>query len=197
MPMWKWTIEPTDPGEGFEFENKIVGGAIPKEYIPAVEKGIIAAMAEGVMAGYPVVDVKVILFDGSFHDVDSSEQAFRICASQGFKMGFRDANPELLEPVMSVTVVTPEEFAGGIAGNLCSRRGRILGIEALPQGHTVTAMVPLSEMFGYATDLRNISSGRALFSMHFEHYEAVPFSIAEEIIEKTARVEKIVGVIRM
>jgi elongation factor G len=119
------TVEPTDPGTGFEFENKIVGGAIPREYIPAVEKGILGAMVEGGYAGFPVVDVKVTLFDGSYHEVDSSDQAFRICASQAFKQAFRDGNPELLAPGMSVNVVTPEEFAGGITGNLCSRRGRI------------------------------------------------------------------------
>jgi elongation factor G len=178
------TVEPTDPGTGFEFENKIVGGAIPREYIPAVEKGILGAMAEGVYAGFPVVDVRVTLFDGSFHEVDSSEQAFRICASQAFKQAFREGNPELLEPVMSVNVVTPEEFAGVITGNLCSRRGRIQGIDITPQGHSVEAMVPLAEMFGYATDLRNISSGRANFTMHFEHYEAVPFALAEKIVEE-------------
>lgn len=178
------TVDPTDPGTGFEFENKIVGGAIPREYIPSVEKGIVKAMAEGVYAGFPVVDVRVTLFDGSFHEVDSSEQAFRICASQAFKQAFRDGNPELLEPVMSVTVVTPEEFAGGITGNLCSRRGRIQGIDMTPQGHSIEAMVPLAEMFGYATDLRNISSGRANFTMHFEHYEAVPFALAEKIVEE-------------
>jgi len=186
------TLEPNDPGTGFEFENKIVGGVIPREYIPAVEKGIVGAMAKGIYAEYPVVDVKVTLFDGSFHEVDSSEQAFRICASRAFRQGFRDANPELLEPVMSVSVVTPEEFSGGVTGDLCSRRGRILGIEALPQGQTVNAMVPLGEMFGYATHLRNISSGRASFSMQFEHYEAVPFALAEEIVEqrKAAKAEK-------
>jgi elongation factor G len=178
------TLEPTDPGSGFEFDNKIVGGVIPREYIPAVEKGVLGAMVEGIYAGYPVVDVKVTLFDGSYHDVDSSEQAFRIAASQAFKDAFRHANPELLEPVMSVTVVTPEDYAGGITGNLCSRRGRVEGIDVTPQGHTIRAMVPLSEMFGYATDLRNISSGRASFTMHFEHYEAVPFDLAEKIVEE-------------
>ncbi len=181
-------MEPTDPGAGFEFEDCIVGGAIPREYIPAVEKGIIETMAKGIYAGFPVVDIKVRLVDGKFHDVDSSEMAFRICASQAFKQGFQKGNPELLEPVMSVNVTTPEEFAGSITGDLCSRRGRISGIERTARGSNVKAMVPLAEMFGYATTIRNLSSGRASFTMQFEHYEAVPFSIAEAIVEERRKV---------
>ena len=177
-------VEPLEPGEGFEFKNEIVGGVIPKEYIPAVEKGIIDAMNKGVWAGYPVVDVRVRLVDGKSHEVDSSEMAFRACARMAFKKAFMKANPELLEPVMSVSIVTPDEYAGGVTGNLCSRRGRINGMEAKNDVQTVSGMVPLANMFGYASDLRTITQGRASFSMHFEHYEAVPFSIAEEIIEK-------------
>lgn len=177
-------VEPTDPGVGFEFEDRIVGGAIPREFIPAVEKGIIETMAKGIYAGFPVVDLRVRLVDGKFHDVDSSEMAFRICASQAFKQAFQKGNPELLEPVMSVNVTTPEEFAGSITGDLCSRRGRISGIDRTNHGSSIKAMVPLAEMFGYATTVRNLSSGRANFTMQFEHYEAVPFSIAEEIVEE-------------
>jgi elongation factor G len=179
-----FTIEPLEPGAGFEFENKIVGGNIPREYIPSIEKGIIDAMAEGVWAGYPVVDVKVTLTDGSYHEVDSSEQAFRTCASMGFKKAFMKGNPELLEPVMSVNVVCPDEFAGTVSGNLCGRRGRIAGMEAQGNAQTIRGMVPLANMFGYATELRGITQGRGNFTMHFEHYEAVPYSIAEEIITK-------------
>jgi len=184
-------IEPNPPGHGFEFENKIVGGAIPVEYIPAIEKGILDAMKRGIYAGYPVVDVKVTLYDGSFHEVDSSERAFRICGSQAFKEAFLKCRPYLMEPVMRVDVTTPPEYAGGINGNLCSRRGRILGMDSIGASNVIRAMVPLSEMFGYATDLRTITSGRASFSMQFEHYEPVPASIAEDIIR--SRNEKLRG----
>ncbi len=175
-------IEPLPAGSGFEFVNGIVGGAIPKEYIPAVQKGIADALAKGAWAGYPVVDVKVTVFDGKHHEVDSSEQAFRICGSMAFKKAFLKANPQLLEPVMSVNVSTPEEFAGGVTGNLCGKRGRIGGMEAMPSGQQIKAFVPLANMFGYASELRNMSQGRASFTMHFEQYEAVPLRIAEEVV---------------
>jgi len=180
----KMIVEPLEPGKGFEFKNEIVGGAIPKEYIPAVEKGIIDAMNKGVWAGFPVVDIRVRLIDGNSHDVDSSEMAFRACAKRAFKTAFMKANPELLEPVMTVTVVTPDDYSGSVTGNLCSKRGRIAGMEAKKNIQTITGMVPLANMFGYASDLRTMSQGRASFTMHFEHYEAVPFGIAEEIIEE-------------
>ncbi len=174
-------IEPVPPGEGFEFVNEIVGGAIPKEYIPAVEKGVVGAMKSGVLAGYPMVDVKVSLIDGSFHNVDSSEMAFEFAGSIGFKEGARKCDPQLLEPVMAVEVVTPEEYFGDVLGNLSSRRGKIE--ESGRRGNTqvVRANVPLSEMFGYATDLRSFTQGRATYSMQFSHYEKVPKAIAEKI----------------
>ena len=178
------TLEPLPPGEGFEFINRITGGDIPREFIPAVEKGIIATMQEGVWAECPVVDVRVTLTDGSSHDVDSSDMAFRICASRAFKRGFMRGNPQLLEPVVRLSVTVPEDFAGGVTGDLCSRRGRITGMEAQGTAQVIKAMCPLANLFGYASDLRNITQGRASFSMHFEHYEAVPFAIAEEIVEK-------------
>ena len=178
------TLEPLEPGQGFEFVDDISGGRIPKEYIPAVEKGVIDAMAVGVYAGYPVVDVCVTLIDGSYHEVDSSERAFRTAASMAFKEAFSHAGPQLLEPVMSVSVTTPSEYSGSINGHLCSKRGRILSMETEGTAHHIKALVPLSEMFGYATTLRTMTQGRATFTMHFEHYEAVPFSIAEDIVEK-------------
>jgi len=176
-------VEPLGPGSGFEFENKIVGGRIPKEYIPAVEKGVIDAMKKGIYAGYPVVDVKVALIDGSYHEVDSSEQAFRMCASMTFRDAFRKAGPRLLEPVMSVNVVTPAEYSGAVNARLSSKRGRITKMDVEGNTHVIKALSPLAEMFGFATDLRTLTQGRATFTMQFEHYEAVPFSIAEEIIE--------------
>ncbi len=177
-------IEPTEPGEGFEFINKIVGGSIPREYIQPVENGIKEAMLSGVIAGYPVVDIRVTLVDGSYHEVDSSEMAFKVAGSMGFKEGARKASPILLEPVMKVEVVTPEDFMGDVMGDINSRRGRIEGME--PRGNTqvIRGFVPLSEMFGYATDLRSMSQGRANYTMEFSHYEQVPASIAEEIREK-------------
>ncbi|HUW31854.1 MAG TPA: elongation factor G [Planctomycetota bacterium] len=183
-------LEPLEPGQGFEFVDEVSGGRIPREFIPAVQKGIIDAMATGVYAQYPVVDVRVTLLDGSFHEVDSSERAFRTCAAMAFKEAFTTAAPELLEPVMSVTVITPSEHSGAINGHLCSKRGRILGMETEGSTHTIKAMVPLSEMFGYATDLRTMTQGRAVFTMHFEHYEAVPYSIAEEIVEERRKRKK-------
>jgi elongation factor G len=180
----EFTIEPLGPGKGFEFVNQIVGGAIPREYIPAVERGILEAMRKGIYAGYPAVDVRVTLSDGRFHEVDSSERAFHICASQAFKHAFTRANPQLLEPMMNVAVVTPADCAGGVSGSLCGRRGHIVSMDSQGAMQTIRARVPLGEMFGYATELRTLTSGRANFTMEFEHYEAVPFSIAEEIIER-------------
>ncbi|MBZ0258787.1 elongation factor G, partial [bacterium] len=182
-------VEPNPAGDGFEFINNIVGGSIPREYIPAVEKGIIDVMKRGCYAGYPIVDVKVTLYDGSYHDVDSSERAFRTCASQAFKQAFMKCKPQLLEPIMRVSVTTPSEYAGSVNGNLSGKRGRIQGMDALGNANIIKAMVPLSEMFGYATELRTITSGRGSFSMQFEHYEAVPGSIAETIVEE--RKEKV------
>jgi len=180
-------IEPLEAGEGFEFVDKITGGHIPKEFIPAVEKGIIDAMAQGVYAGFPVVDVRATLIDGGFHEVDSSERAFRIAASMAFKEAFAKAAPELLEPMMSITVVTPGEYFGAVNGHLCSKRGRILGVEMGKVANTIEGIVPLSEVFGYATELRTMTQGRATFTMHFEHYEAVPFSIAEQVVEENRK----------
>ncbi len=186
----EFSIEPVPHGQGFEFENKIFGGSIPREYIPAVEKGIVDVMQQGVYAGYPVVDVKVQLFDGSYHDVDSSERAFRICARQAFKELFMKCKPHLLEPIMRVSVTTPAEYAGGVNGNLCGKRGRIQGMDAMSNTNIIKAMVPLAEMFGYATELRTITSGRATFTMQFEHYEPVPSLIAEEIITEKREQKK-------
>ena len=177
-------IEPNETGKGYEFINGIVGGAIPREYIPAVDKGIQEACQTGVIAGYPVVDVKITLFDGSYHDVDSSEMAFKIAGSIGFKEGFRRAKPVLLEPIMKVEVVTPEEYSGDVIGDLNRRRGQILGMDESPAGKAITAEVPLSEMFGYATNVRSMSQGRATFTMEFAKYLEVPPNIADGIIKK-------------
>jgi len=177
-------LEPQEPGEGYEFVNEIVGGVIPREYIPAVDKGVQEAMEGGVVAGYPMVDVKVTLFDGSYHDVDSSEMAFKIAGSMCFKEAARKAKPVLLEPIMKVEVVTPEEYMGDVMGDLNSRRGMVQGMEDAPGGKVVRAEVPLSEMFGYATDLRGFTQGRATYSMEFAKYVEVPKSIAETIIKK-------------
>jgi elongation factor G len=177
-------IEPQESGSGYQFENAIVGGVVPKEYIPAVDKGVREALENGVTSGYPVVDVKVTLYDGSYHDVDSSEMAFKIAASMGFKEGARKAKPVLLEPMMKVEVVTPEDYMGDVIGDLNSRRGMIQGMEEAPGGRIVRAEVPLSEMFGYATTLRGFTQGRATYSMEFAEYNEVPASIAEAIIKK-------------
>jgi elongation factor G len=178
------TLEPNEKGKGFIFENKIVGGAIPKEYIKPVEEGIEEAMKNGVLAGYPVEDVKVVLFDGSFHEVDSSEMAFKIAGSMAFKAGALKANPVLLEPIMKVEVTTPEEYMGDIMGDLSSRRGKIEGMTQRADAQVIKAMVPLSEMFGYATAMRSMTQGRAIYNMETSHYEEVPKNIAEQIIEK-------------
>jgi elongation factor G len=177
-------LEPNASGKGIEFVNGIVGGSVPREYIPAVEKGIREACETGVIAGYPVVDVKVTAFDGSYHDVDSNEMAFKIAASMGFKEGFRKARPVLLEPIMKVEVVSPEEYSGDVIGDLNRRRGQIMGMDDTPSGKAVTAEVPLSEMFGYATTVRSMSQGRATFTMEFEKYLEVPPNIADGIIKK-------------
>jgi elongation factor G len=178
-------VEP-NPGKGFEFENKIVGGTIPREYIPAVEKGVREALDTGVLAGYPMVDIKVRLTDGSYHDVDSSEMAFKIAASIGFKEACRRAKAVLLEPVMDVEVVTPEEYMGAIVGDLNSRRGRIVSMEARGSSQVIRASVPLGQMFGYATEMRSMTQGRATYTMQFARYEEVPPAIAEEIMAKVA-----------
>ncbi|XJZ27435.1 elongation factor G [Bacillota bacterium Lsc_1132] len=177
-------FSPNEEGKGFEFENAIVGGVVPREYIPAVEAGLRDALDRGVLAGYPLVDIKAKLFDGSYHDVDSSEMAFKIAASMALRAAASKCNPVILEPVMRVEVVIPEEYLGDIMGQITSRRGRVEGMEARGNAQVVRAMVPLSEMFGYATALRSSTQGRGVFSMHFDHYEEVPKSISEEIIKK-------------
>lgn len=177
-------IEPQEPGKGYLFVNEIVGGVIPKEYIPAVDKGIQEQLQNGVIAGYPVVDVKVSLFDGSFHEVDSSEMAFKIAGSQCFKQGAQKAKPVLLEPIMLVEAVTPEEYMGDVMGDLNRRRGMVQGMEDSPAGKVIRAEVPLAEMFGYATDIRSLSQGRATYSMEFIKYAEAPTNIAEAIIKK-------------
>jgi elongation factor G len=177
-------IEPHAQGKGYEFVNGIVGGTVPREYIPAVDKGIKEAVDTGVVAGYPVVDVKVTLFDGSYHDVDSNEMAFKIAGSMGFKDGFRRAKPVLLEPIMKVEVVTPEDYSGDVIGDLNRRRGQITGMDDSAAGKVISADVPLSEMFGYATTVRSMSQGRATFTMEFSKYVEVPSHIAEGIIKK-------------
>lgn len=184
-------LEPLDPGSGLQFVNEVRGGNIPSEYIPAVEKGVIKAMVSGPFAGYPVVDIKVTVFDGSYHDVDSSEFAFIEAARVCFKNLFLQGNPELLEPVMSVEVSAPEEFMGPVSGSICQRRGRIEGMDEVGGFKVVSGMVPLSEMFGYTNNIRSMSQGRGSFTMHFERYEAVPFSIAEEVIKKRREADKI------
>ncbi len=176
-------LEPTGPGEGYEFIDKIVGGKVPREYIPSVDLGIQEAMESGVLAGYPVVDIRVTLTDGSYHDVDSSEMAFKIAGSMAFKNAMQRAKPKLLEPVMAVEVVTPEEYLGDVMGDLNSRRGRVEGLEPRGNAQVIKARVPLATMFGYATDLRSTTQGRATFTMQFDRYEEVPQSIAGEIVD--------------
>ncbi len=177
-------LEPNAQGKGYEFINGVVGGSVPREYVPAVDKGIKEACETGVIAGYPVVDVKVTLFDGSYHDVDSNEMAFKIAGSIGFKEGFKRARPVLLEPIMKVEVVTPEDYSGDVIGDLNRRRGQITGMDETPAGKAITADVPLSEMFGYATTVRSMSQGRATFTMEFAKYVEVPPNIADGIIKK-------------
>jgi len=177
-------IEPQEPGAGFEFVDAIKGGVIPKEYIPAVGKGAEEASQNGILAGFPIVDVKVTCFDGSYHDVDSSEMAFKIAGSMGFKEGAAKAGPVLLEPIMAVEVVTPEDYMGDVMGDLSSRRGRIMGMEGRAGAQVVNAHVPLANMFGYSTDLRSATQGRATYTMVFDHYDQVPKAIADEVIAK-------------
>nr|WP_111302053.1 elongation factor G [Paracoccus saliphilus] len=182
----KLTITPTEPGEGYSFESKIVGGAVPKEYIPGVEKGIKSVMDSGPLAGFPVIDFKVALTDGAFHDVDSSVLAFEIAARAAMREGLRKAGAKLLEPIMKVEVVTPEEYTGSIIGDLTSRRGMVRGQDSRGNANVIDAFVPLANMFGYINNLRSMSSGRAVFSMQFDHYEAVPQNISDEIQKKYA-----------
>ena len=189
----KMVLEPQDPGTGFEFVNEIVGGRIPQEYIPSVEKGIIQALEAGPFAGYPVVDMKVRLIDGSYHEVDSSDFAFQIAGRQGFKELMMKGQPELLEPVMSIEITTPEEYMGPVNGTICQRRGRIESMDDRGGMKIVKGYVPLSEMFGYSNTIRSLTQGRASFSMTFEHYEAVPFSIAEEVVKKRREEGKVKG----
>jgi len=178
-------LEPNESGKGYEFINAIVGGTVPKEYIPAVSAGIQEAMRNGVVAGFPVVDIKARLYDGSYHDVDSDELSFKVAGSMAFKSGSQKAKPILLEPIMAVEVVTPEDYLGDVMGDLNSRRGKIEGFNARKDAQVIKALVPLSEMFGYATILRSMTQGRALYTMQFDHYQQVPHSIAEEIAEKS------------
>ena len=179
-------VEPQEPGKGYEFVNAIVGGVVPKEYIPAVDKGIKEAMDNGVLAGFPVVDIKVTIFDGSFHEVDSNEMAFKIAGSMGFKEGCRMGSPVLLEPIMKVEVVTPEDYMGDVVGDLNRRRGMIKSMEDTISGKVVLADVPLKEMFGYATTVRSLSQGRATYTMEFSHYAEAPSSIVEQVIKKAS-----------
>ena len=177
-------VDPQEPGKGFEFVNEVVGGAIPKEFIPACEKGVEESMRNGIVAGYPMVDIKVTLLDGSYHEVDSSEMSFKIAASMAFKEACAKAKPRLLEPIFDVEVVVPEEYMGDIIGDLSSRRGRIGGMFTRGSARVVAASVPLAEMFGYATRMRSISQGRAVYSMQFSRYDTLPQSVAEEIVAK-------------
>jgi elongation factor G len=184
-------LEPLPRSAGFEFVDKIVGGAIPRQYIPSVEKGIVEAMAEGVLAGFPAVDIKIKLYDGSFHDVDSSDMAFKIAGSMGFKKGVQQASPTLLEPIMKMVVTVPEENMGDIIGDLNGRRGRVLGVEADGRLQVITAQVPMAEVLMYAPDLVSKTGGRGVFDMEFSHYEEVPPHLAEKIIaEANAAREK-------
>ena len=180
----KISVEPNEPGKGYEFINATVGGSIPKEYIPAVDQGIQGAMQAGGLAGYPVVDVKVTLFDGSYHEVDSSEMAFKIAGSMAFKEACRKANPTILEPIMKVSVTVPDEYMGTVIGDITARRGNILGQITRTGAVQVDANVPLAEMFGYATDLRSKTQGRGNYSMFFARYETVPKHIAEKVLSK-------------
>ncbi len=182
------TLEPQVPGKGFEFVNRIVGGAIPREYIPAAEKGVVEAMEKGVLAGYPMVDIKVTLIDGSYHEVDSSEMAFKIAGSLGFKEGARQANPILLEPLMSIEIIIPEEFMGQVISDLTARRGKTTKVEYRGGTNVIVGEVPLANMFGYATDLRSLTQGRATFTLQFSHYSPVPTSVSEEILSQLKRV---------
>jgi len=179
-------IEPREPGAGYEFVNAITGGVVPKEYIPAVDRGVQEQMENGVVAGFPLVDCRVTLYDGSYHDVDSSEMAFKIAGSMCFREGALRADPVLLEPIMKVEVVTPEEYMGDVMGDLNRRRGLPQGMDDTPAGKVIRADVPLSEMFGYATDLRSMSQGRAVYSMEFNKYAEVPQNVADTVLKKAS-----------
>ena len=183
----KIRIEPTEPGTGYIFENTVVGGAIPKEYIPAVDAGVRSAMEAGVLAGYNVVDVKVNLYDGSYHEVDSSEMAFKIAGSMAFKDAMRKADPVLTEPIMKVVIITPDDYMGDVIGDVNSRRGQIQSMEPVSGAQQITAMIPLSEMFGYATDLRSKTQGRGQYSMEPDHFAEVPKSILEKVASSRAQ----------
>jgi elongation factor G len=180
-------VEPNEAGKGYEFVNGIVGGSVPKEYISSVSAGIQEAMRNGIIAGFPVVDVKVRLYDGSYHEVDSDELSFKVAGSMAFSNASKKANPVMLEPVMAVEVVTPEEYLGDVMGDLNSRRGRIEGFSARRDAQVIKAQVPLSEMFGYATVLRSMTQGRAIYTMHFSHYAEVPKSMADELSERSGK----------
>jgi len=182
----KMTIEPQTAGDGYEFENKIVGGAIPKEYIPGVEKGIDSVRESGVLAGFPMIDFKVTLYDGAFHDVDSSVMAFEIAARAAFREAARDAGARLLEPMMLVEVVTPEEHMGDVIGDLNSRRGQVRGTETRGNAAVISSLVPLANMFGYVNNLRSMTQGRAQYTMQFDHYDPVPQAVADDVIAKIA-----------
>jgi len=186
----KIEVRPAEPGSGLHFEDRVTGGRIPKEFIPAVERGVVDAMAKGPYAGFPMVDVFVVLLDGSSHDVDSSEMAFRTCARQAFRDACKKAGLQLLEPVMSVEVTAPEDYTGAITGSLCSKRGQIVDMELRGKASITRARVPQAEVFGYSSELRNATSGRGEFTMQFEHYEAVPFALAEEIVEARRKAER-------
>jgi elongation factor G len=182
----KLRFEPLRAGSGFVFENAVVGGTVPKEYVPGVEKGLKASIETGVLAGFPVIDLKAVLFDGAFHDVDSSVLAFEIAARAAFKEGVMRAGPKLLEPIMRVEVVTPEDYMGDVIGDLNSRRGQVTGMDTRGNARVIDAMVPLANMFGYVNTLRSMSQGRAQYTMHFDHYEQVPQAVADEVRAKMA-----------
>ena len=183
----KIVMEPLEPGKGYEFEDKTVGGSIPKEYIPAIDNGIREAKQSGVLAGYETVDFKVTVIDGSYHEVDSSEMAFKIAGSMAFKEGMRKADPVIMEPIMRVEIDLPEEYLGDVMGNVSSRRGNLLGMESINGSQQIRAEIPLSEMFGYATDLRSRTQGRGNYTMTFDHYSEVPRNISEKIIGDRAK----------
>jgi len=177
-------VAPLPAGTGFEFVNKVVGGAIPKEYISSVEKGVVDAMTSGVVAGYQMIDLRVTLLDGSYHDVDSSEMAFKVAGSMAYKSGAKKATAVLLEPMMDLEVIVPEDFMGDVIGRISSKRGKILGMKMRGGAQVISALVPLSEMFGYATDIRSMTQGRGVFTMQFSRYEVVPKHISDEIVAK-------------
>ena len=182
----KFIVEPSEPGKGFEFENKIVGGAVPKEFVPGVEKGLESVLGSGVIAGFPVVDLKVTLIDGAYHDVDSSALAFEIASRAALRDALQKGGSVLLEPIMKVEAVTPEDYTGSVIGDLNSRRGQIQGQDMRGNANVIDAMVPLANMFGYVNTLRSMSQGRATFTMQFDHYEQVPKAVADEVQAKYA-----------